>query len=301
MLERKNLVQPESTEVLTSVPYVVSGDIKILLENWADQRGFVLPEASFFVDLRANFSSYMQQMFGGFELVSEIELVNGMAKQVESTGLPAISLDRVYFRSESFLDITRQVENTGKDKGLGRRMGSPTLLQQFRALREQNISKVTLVDDVIFAGEQVTRISKMLERIGISVPVVCAGIGIGEGIEQLNNLGQEVRCVRQYKDVIDEICERDFYPGVPMCGRSIQGDNNIGVPYILPLGNPGKWASIPDQWQAPFSGFCIQQTVKLFEAIEIASGKEVQCRDLERKVFSLPNDGTRFVDALVNL
>jgi len=190
------------------------------------------------------------------------------------------------------------VESSGQDRGLGGRVGTPGLLGQFRALKEAGVNEVVLVDDVIFTGDLIKRTGKLLEKMGIKVPIVCAGIGITEGIEQLNGFGKEVSCVREYKEVIDEICERDFYPGVPMCGRSLQGDENVGVPYILPFGNPGKWASIPSEWQEPLSRFCVGQTIRLFEAIEAKSNKVVQCRDLERKVDSLPRDETRFVDAL---
>lgn len=298
MLERENIGQPEGTEIPKPTPYVVSEDVRLLLQDWAEQRGFKLPKPEFFEELRGEFKTYMGQVFAGFELVPETELLEGIQERVKECGLLPVSLDRVYYRSEPSLDITRLVEEAGQDRGLGKRVGTVSLLKQFRALKESGVSEVVLVDDVIFTGDLIRRTGTLLERMGISVPMVCAGIGIAEGIEQLNGFGQEVSCVREYKEVVDEICERDFYPGVPMCGRSLQGDENVGVPYILPFGNPGKWASIPKEWQEPLSRFCIGQTIKLFEAIEASSGRVVECRDLERKVSLLPRDETRFVDAL---
>lgn len=290
--------QSEIKEAVDQRPYVVSEDIRLLLQNWAEQRGFNLPTSEFFTDFRGEFKSYLEQIFDGFELVPEIELLEGITERVRASGLPAVSFDRVYFRSQPSLDITRLVEENGQDKGLGRRAGTTNLLRQFRSLKEQGIREVVLVDDVIFTGGLIKRAGKLLEKMGIRVPKVCAGIGIAEGIEQLNGFGQEVSCVREYEEVVDEICERDFYPGVPMGGRSLEGNENVGVPYILPFGNLGKWASIPGEWQGPFSRFCLIQTIKLFEAIEESSGRVVRCRDLERKVISLPGDKTRFVDAL---
>jgi len=297
MLERKN-GRVESVETLDSTPYVVSEDIRLLLQNWANQRDFNLPNFEFFSDIRGELKSYMKQIFNAFELVSEVELLEGIKERVEKSRLFPVSLDRVYYNSEISLNITRFVEKSGQNRGLGGRVGAPNLLQQFRALKKSGVNEVVLVDDVIFTGDLIKRTGKLLEKMGIKVPLVCAGIGITNGIEELNGYGKEVSCVREYEDVIDEICERDFYPGVPMCGRSLQGNENVGVPYILPFGNPGRWASIPTEWQEPFSRFCIDQTIKLFEAIEENSGKVVQCKDLERKVSLLPTDETRFVDVL---
>src|SRR5205823_2993530 len=148
-------------------------------------------------------------------------------------------------------------------------------LEQFRQLKVLGVDKAVLVDDVIFSGNLMSRVVASLGRVGIQIPVVCAGIAIQEGIDLLAKKGIEVRAVRRYVNVIDEVCERDFYPGVPLCGRLVKEAENTGAAYILPFGNPGKWASIPRKWQNPFSRFCIQQSIKLFEAIEEASGKRI--------------------------
>ena len=120
----------------------------------------------------------------------------------------------------------------------------------------------------------------------------------GEGTEKLTDAGYTVQCVRAYSEVIDEICERDFYPGVSLSGRLLVGNENIGLPYVLPFGNAEKWASIPTEWQEPFSQFCIQQTIRLFKAIEHCSGRIVRCCDLARKVIFLPIGSTRYIEEL---
>jgi hypothetical protein len=85
---------------------------------------------------------------------------------------------------------------------------------------------------------------------------------------------------------------------VPLSGRLLAGPGNIGVPYLLPFGDPGGWASIPQRHHGHVSRFCLQQTISLFKAIEEASGRTVQCCDLGRAVFGLPRDDTRYVTAL---
>ncbi|MBI3334954.1 MAG: hypothetical protein HY001_00440 [Candidatus Portnoybacteria bacterium] len=240
----------------------------------------------------------MREIFLSFEFVTEEELAEGIEMLVSRSGLTPVSLDRAYLHVATHLDIARLVDDTGSDCGLGHRPENPPLLQQFRSLKERGLREVTLVDDVVFTGELVERIIHCLSRLGIRVPLVCAGIGIAEGIHRINQSKREVRCVRRYEEVIDEVCERDFYPGVPFSGRLLAGDGNFGLPYLLPFGNPGKWASIPTEWQARFSQFCIEQTIRLFERIEKYSNRVVSCAELGRMVATLPQDRTRFVDTL---
>lgn len=291
-------VQPEIKEAIDQRPYVVSGDIISLLQQWADQKGFKLPANSFFNQLRSNFGTFMSNIFPRFEFIAEEELSCGLDTLVRKNGLYPLSLDRVYYPSGLRIDIARQVGTDGKDQGLGRRANAHPLLEQFRQLRNSGVRQVSLVDDVIFSGDLVARVGKALNRVGMEVGAVYAGIGIQEGIDLLRSKGYKVECVRSYKSVIDEICERDFYPGIPLSGRLVDPEQNIGAPYILPFGNPGKWASIPERWQAPFSRFCLGQTIQLFEGIEKASGRAVTCADLDRKVITLPQDNSRFVEAL---
>lgn len=279
-------------------PYVVSADIYLLMKEWATQNGFVLPSREFFCQLREEFSDYMCRVFSNFELVSEDEISRGLARLVAGSSLPAISLDRVYFESELNLEIARLVDKDGKDRGLGRRAGTPSLAQQIGRLQMSGVREVVVVDDVVFTGALLERIIKLLSRINIRVPLICAGIGIAGGINRINGTMREIRCVRTYKEVIDEVCERDFYPGVPLSGRLLVGDDNIGVPYLLPFGKPESWASIPPKQATDFSQFCLRQTTALFDEIERRSGKQVLCRDLGRKVVGLPMDETSYTDVL---
>lgn len=301
MVESFNYKLIEKKELEEQNPYVVSEDIGILMEKWAKNKGFIIPNKTLFAQLRSEFTQFMKQIFPNFESVSESELSSGLKNLVEKTELFPISLDRVYYQSNPKLDISRLVSAEGKDRGLGRRRDSPTLLSQFRKLRELGLKEAVLVDDVIFSGGLTERITNLLSSMGIEIPIICTGIAIQEGIDILARSGKELRAVRTYDRVIDEICERDFYPGVPLCGRSLNSKENIGIPYILPFGNPGKWASIPEKWQTSLSRLCLKQSIKLFEEIENCSGRYIYCSDLDRKIISLPNDKTRFINSLKQL
>ena len=280
-------------------PYIVSADIyKLLMKGWAVQNGFALPSREFFCQLRKEFSNYMSGIFSNFELVSEEEISCGLAALVAESALPAISLDRVYFESELNIEIARLVDKDGKDCGLGRRAGTPPIAQQIKQLQMSGLHEVVIVDDVVFTGALLERIIELLSRVDIRVPLVCAGIGIAEGINRINSTRRKIRCVRTYGEVIDEVCERDFYPGVPLSGRLLVGGNNIGAPYLLPFGKPESWASIPSEHVETFSRFCLHQTISLFDEVERRSGRPVLCEDLGRKVVGLPMDGTRYVEVL---
>jgi hypothetical protein len=163
-------------------------------------------------------------------------------------------------------------------------------------LQTSGVREVVIVDDVIFTGALLERIIDLLSRINVCVPLVCAGVGIAEGINRIGTK-REIRCVRIYKEVVDEVCERDFWPGVPFSGRLLAGGRNVGVPYILPFGRPFEWASIPLRRERSFSLFCLRQTAELFGEVERVSDRVVFCRDLGREVIGLPQE-ERFVDAL---
>lgn len=280
-------------------PYIVSEDIYLLLQHWARQRNFVLPEEIFFRNLRSEFAAFFREIFSDFEMVSEQEMVAGIEIFIKESELIPISLDRSYYLAKYNFEITRFVDANKNDVGTRERYGTPRIHIQLQKLQKELKGKeVIIVDDVIFSGDVVEQTINELSQLGIKVVAVCAGIGIEKGVDRLNCAGYKVNCVRIYESVIDEVCERDFYPGVPLSGRSVVDKENVGVPYILPFGDPEKWASIPQKLQKPLSEFCIKQTIKLFEAIEKESRRMIKCEDLDRKVLSLPTKGERYIDCL---
>lgn len=297
-IERIKVASGKNKERPSPQPYVVSGDIVPLLQKWAAPRRFTLPPAEFFDQLRSDFSQYMREIFPSFEFVHEDELTEGLRQLVQKTGLHPISLDRVYYATSPGLDVCRLVGTDGKDAGLGRRPDAPSLARQFREIEHCPREDIVLIDDVIFTGKLLEKIARILRKKGFQISLVCTGIGIDEGVKKLTNAGHAVQCVRDYGNVVDEVCERDFYPGVSLSGRTLVGGEDVGIPYILPFGKPREWASIPAEWQEQFSRFCLEQTIKLFEAIEDCSNKPVLCGDLKRKVISLPTDNTRYIEEL---
>ena len=273
--------------------YVVSADIYLLLTKWAKEKNFILPGKEFFDKLRQELSVYMLQIFISFEFISEEEISKHIQGVTTESGLPVVTLDQVYCPSVYGINLTRKVDLKGEDKGLYSRFGSPSFLKQLNDLKMKGIRQICLVDDVIFSGVLIERLIKVLSGFGITVPRVCAGIGIVEGIDRISKKKKiKIDCAKIYDDVIDEVCERDFYLGIPYSGRSVVGDGNISLPYFFPFGKPGRWASIPPTFEIEFSKFCINQTVSLFEEIEKVSSKQVCCSDINRKIPTQPEYGS---------
>jgi len=287
----------------TNRPYIVSADIYLLLQKWASQKGFTLPPLDFFTELRKKMVVKLEEMFGLVDFVTEEDLQEGLSYFFQRNSLPVVSLDRIYVEAEFNLELTRAVDISGKDVGLKNRAGTPNLEYQLDLIKAGLAqtaapAKIVLVDDVIFSGDMLMEVIEMLEKEGMEVAGVFAGIGVAEGVDKIKDKNIPVTCVYEYMEVIDEICERDFYPGVPLSGRLIANSSNIGSPYILPFGRPGKWASIPEEYQVEFSKFCWKQTSELFLAIEEYSGKKVFCYDLGRLIIDFPVNGTRYIKAI---
>ncbi len=169
---------------------------------------------------------------------------------------------------------------------------------QLELLSRSGIKKVSLVDDVVFSGDFLLRVIKLLESRGITVSAVYAGIAIGQGMEKVVKAGYPFEYVLLFPDVIDEVCERDFFPGVPLSGRTLRGSQNVGIPYLLPFGLMNKWSSVPVNCHQIVSQKCIGLTVELFDEIGIASGRSVLCSDLDRGVPGIVSSSVPFAAEL---
>jgi len=285
------------------LPYIVSTDIRLLLNKWAHDRGFTIPDQRFFNDLRDGLRNeliYALAETATVELVPEEELANGMDEIIRKSGLPPISLDRTYVQSKFKIDLCRWVDAQGESLGEHPRAGSAPLSQQLQVIEQSGIKEAILIDDVVFTGGLIVQLIDSLAKVGITVRAVGAGIGIGMGTSRIKDLGIPVRCVREYAEVLDEICERDFYPGIPFSGRTMINSNgvSIGAPYILPYGRPVEWASIPEKQARSFSDYCCSATRNLFLEIGHLSGRPIRCCDLDRSVIGLPYDETTFADVI---
>ncbi|KKU06631.1 MAG: hypothetical protein UX10_C0027G0005 [Candidatus Magasanikbacteria bacterium GW2011_GWA2_45_39] len=297
---------------MNDLPYVVSGDIERLLKKWAIKHEFTLPDHSFFQALRERFAEYMRSVFPAFELVSEDELATGLNELVRESSLPIVALDETYIDGSPMrLRLTRTVDEDLRDAGIASRfpeVKSPEgqIMHIASVLKKSGHRTIALVDDVIFSGALIDDVCFAFNYHGIDVKCVYAGIGIAQGVWQVSASGRSVQCVRSYKHVIDQICERDFYPGVPLSGRTLyalrSNGRSVGVPYFYRSDKLEKWASIPSHLRNELSRMCISQTIDLFEAIGDMSGRPVRANDLDRYMLRSPlfwKEKDVFVDELL--
>ncbi len=93
------------------------------------------------------------------------------------------------------------------------------------------------------------------------------------------------------EDVIDQICERDFYFGIAGSGISVRTSTNIvKAPYFLPFGNPVKRASIPIESATYFSNSCITRSILLWQEIEMLSNRKLYIKDLPEQIQNTNQD-----------
>lgn len=283
------------------LPYVISADVNLLMQAWSKETGFIAPPPSFFDSLAEERKCVLDDIFDGqVDVVSEDELQGGMNRLARSSKYPLVSLDKIYLDNrlvnfEKYLDVTRAVDEDFGDlpEKLYPRKGALPVKEQLDSLEKTGEEQpVTVVDDVLFTGDGLVWLAKELEGRNRPIKQAVFGIGIGEGLKKVRNLGIEVQCVREYPDVIDEICERDFLACIPSSGRTLicAEGNYWGAPYFKPFGNPEKWASIPKKHAEIFSKLCVAQSIRLWREIESLSGTPISTDRVPRMIKNLkPN------------
>lgn len=287
--------------------YVVSEDIDILVPRWCGELNILPPAKDFYLEPRSRMKNFLRNLFAHVTFVDSQKIRSGLLRSIaqnKKAGLFVVSLERAYLNDSEVngrIEITRTVDESGEDILVHAvRNGTPEKRYQFESLREK---KVALVDDVIFSGKTLISTISTLHHYHANVHAVTVAVGVKDGVDNLNKAGFgvigmpehiKVDCLDVFDDVSDQVCERDFYPGVPYSGRQYYlGETSF--PYILPFGRLNKWASIPEKELKRFSVLCIDNAVALFEEIERINGVKITCAMVPRPVFGFPKDKTRFV------
>ena len=205
-------------------------------------------------------------------------------------GIPIVSLDKIYLEPEpifvEFLDCTRL---DGSDDLVSRKNPDDfdsvdrEIERLSNKLKSNNYSDIVLADDVVFSGNVLRSIINKFNSNGINVLGIRSCISMRESYEYFNDelpLGLKCGCVMEDK-VIDQICERDFYFGIPQSGISIKnGDKVYKAPYFRPYGDPVARASIPEKYEEFFSQGCLIRSLALWDRINNLSGREVLVKNL---------------------
>lgn len=208
---------------------------------------------------------------------------------------PIISADSVYAKEAADFNLqpNRIISSAGELIGEGQRPGFPPLAKQIELLRRKPgmRDEVVLLDSGAFSGDSILRMVNLFEEKGIKVSRVLLGVEVIGATDILKEKNIECRSVLKIKDPIDWIEARDFIPFVPLCGRVIGDERgpilinglSFAAPYLLPTGNPAKWASIPEKKVKDFSRQCWKISQDLFTNLEeFNPGLSITLEDIKR-------------------
>jgi hypothetical protein len=285
--------------------YIVNQD---LAHCWGD---CVLPPkvtADALRDIRAALFAGLRRIVAPTELITIRESlfcanIEGMLETAKgSEDRCVVGLSPFCHRPDAELEVTRIAVRDGdrwkKALDMVARPKTPSLPAQLELIRTRAAGRpIVLVDDGIWSSGTILEIIRMLSAQGLEVESVVVGIVTDYG--KIRNQGlPPIFCVFRFPDanvqVVEWICEHDFFVGTPGFGRTLgapdssQADpRGIGIPYSLPNGDPEAWASIPPPVQREFSELCLRVSLALFEEIGRNTGAPVLVGDLKTVPYGL--------------
>lgn len=207
--------------------------------------------------------------------------------------IPIVSLDKIYINPDEkniyFLDCTRVDQS---NEIISRKKENlDTQIQELSS--KLNGKNIILADDVVFSGNVLKKIIEKFEQLNINVVGIISSICTEEAyIYFSKTLKYGIRT--QFilgKDVIDQICERDFYFGIAGSGIMMNTNNGLyKAPYFIPYGNPYERASIPKEFEREFSKGCLNRSIYLWEEIEKLKRAKVLIKELPERIINTNSD-----------
>jgi len=155
--------------------------------------------------------------------------------------------------------------------------------------RKLNIKEIVLLDDVVFTGSVLKKIINEFNACNIKVIGIRSAISTRDSYDYFNyNLPLGLKCgYLMSKDVIDQICERDFYFGIAGSGISVLKDGEVfKSPYFKPFGKPVERSSVPTRDEIKFSLTCLKRSIELWQEIERLNKREILISELPEKIIN---------------
>lgn len=305
-------LQPVTTG---EMPYVISSDLAEIFTEWGGDCGVHIPSRQYFLDRVGEIAEALGTIFPDVRIVDDTSIIDLFRMVSNETTAPIISIDKIYMSSvlgknyDAYMNVTRAVDNELNIVGLISRpvswQAEGVIIKPYEETvsaiaQTYNARTITLVDDVVFSGGTISQIVDSLKKCGVEVASVVAGISIGQAKEALASRGIQLRSAYHFTDVIDEICCRDFIIGAPYGGRTVVKEHQANgmskglfdvryAPYILPLGQPVKWATIPEEQARDFSIRMMDIASKIWGDIQDLNQRTFSTRDLGCRVYGLPD------------
>ena len=196
-------------------------------------------------------------------------------------------MDKIYIQPDEenifYLDCTR-IE--GEDAITSRK--NESIDDQVKRISSNlNTKQIILADDVVFSGSVLRKVIASFQKENVEVVGIIASISTQDGYNYFNqNLKWGLMTNFLMGDeVLDQICERDFYFGIAGSGTLVRTkDGLLKAPYFEPFGNPNVRASIPLEYVKDFSRGCIERSIVLWEKLDQLNQKNTIMRDLPERI-----------------
>ncbi len=201
--------------------------------------------------------------------------------------IPIVTLDKIYIAPNEkdiyFLDCTRI---NGSNEIVTRKKESlnEQIIRLAQILRGK---KIIIADDVVFSGSVLRSIINRFNYLGIEVIGIITSVCTSHSYNYFSsNLKYGIKTnYLMLDDVIDQICERDFYFGIAGSGIMIQTPKGLyKSPYFKPFGNPNERASIPEEYVKSFSQNCLSRSIYLWEEIDKIRKRNTRISELPEKI-----------------
>ncbi len=195
------------------------------------------------------------------------------------------------------IEMNRLVDLNGEILSIGPRPGNPSIHTQIVEIEKKLSDRpVILVEDGSFTGGTLKFILDELKHHPVKVVVIVLGVLFPKAERALKGwFAGEVHCYKRLNQPIDWMPSHDFFPFVPNSGRVIgtklgksvfpvylHNGASLSMPYIMPYGNPAKWASLEGSGQqvAEFSMGCLDSIQNIFCEIQRLNKREIVVGDL---------------------
>jgi len=203
--------------------------------------------------------------------------------------IPIVTLDKIYIKPDEeniyFLDCTR-VNGTNEIISRKKESVDSQILNLSTKLKNKEI---ILADDVVFSGNVLKNIINRFDKVGIKVVGIITSISTSDAYIYFNtNLKYGIKTnYLMNEDVIDQICERDFYFGIAGSGIMIKENRKLyKAPYFKPYGNPYERASIPKEYEKSFSKSCIERSIYLWDEIDKLKKTKTKILELPERIIN---------------
>jgi len=215
--------------------YVITEDLKFLMQRWAVQLDFIMPKRQFFLDIQARLLEYLGTIFSDIIFIPADELGKKLKKKIDQVeGTTIVSIDQIYNSTQYHLESNRIADiDTMEIIGEAQRPGYSSLDVQISQLPGDR--PLTIVDDGCFSGETLQRIYGLIQNKGLTVQNIIVGVLIDRANNCLVKAYSDVilEAVYEYDEVIDWVCERDFLSVCLYLAGRLACRNQAGLFHVI--------------------------------------------------------------------